>query len=105
MSAHEEARHKRAEAAQWLLTLLANGPRFSTDIFAAGKLLGFSRDTLFRARATAGGSIRAEKVGNGGWYWRIRLDGETAVPPPPVTPAEPVTARSPQLTHWWHDVV
>jgi hypothetical protein len=110
MPTHEEAQHKRDEAATWLLGLLTDGPRFSKDIFSAGKTLGFSRETLFRARTGIAGRIRAEKVGNGGWYWRLVPEGETVVPPPPPTiPAEPVPlavlARPPQPPHWWHHVL
>lgn len=53
----------------WLRRYLANGPRPSDDVFAAGKQEGFGKGRLYDAKDRLG--ITPRKNGNGAWYWAL----------------------------------
>lgn len=67
----------RDEVVTWLVTALANGPRWATDVVGAAQEAGFSVDQLKRQKRRAG----VESVPDGQskrWFWR--LQGQEGIP-------------------------
>ena len=68
-----EQRTVTDEAATFLRTELADGPRLASEIKAEARKLGLSDMALFRARQTLG--VKASKTGfKGGWEWALPED-------------------------------
>ena len=60
----------KAEAAEWLLTYLADGPRTQEEVQKAACGVGFAWATMRRAKKDA--SVRSRKCDfSGGWVWEI----------------------------------
>jgi hypothetical protein len=67
----------RDDVVAWLATALANGPRWSTDLYGAASEAEYSADQLKRNKLRAG----AESVKDGStgqWFWR--LQGQEGTP-------------------------
>lgn len=52
---------------RWLQETLGGGRQWSSDLFAAAKAVGISREAIFAVKESAG--IRVAKDGAGRWYW------------------------------------
>ncbi len=76
---------ERRDAAAWLRTYLTDngGEAEAIDIFKAADKVGFSKDTLKRAKARAGVASRKDGM-DAGWMWVIDLDSSR--PPSPDLP-------------------
>ena len=65
---------QKAEAKEWLLALLENGPRPSKEVFKLGESEGgFSKSTLKRAKKDLKINVKWEGFGEAGqWVWALR---------------------------------
>jgi hypothetical protein len=73
---------ERGEAARWLQTALAAGPRPSSDVEKEALANGFRRITLQRAfRDIDGKAIRVGYGVAGFWFWQLPTAGEEGPPP------------------------
>ncbi|MET4432080.1 hypothetical protein ABIA65_005399 [Mycolicibacterium sp. 624] len=64
-------------ATGWLATYLAEGPRWSAEMFTAAEEAGFSSDKIKRAKKSIG--VRSVKGSSGAWF--ARLPGDQRVLP------------------------
>jgi hypothetical protein len=72
-------RTTRNEADPWLLEALKDGPVDSSRLIEEARAAGFSRRTIFRAKARLG--INATRIGfggNGGWSWHLPSPNDAA---------------------------
>lgn len=65
---------RRDDAQEFLVEVLKGGAMHSDDVLELGKEMGYSRSTMFRAKADLGKRIKAEKMGTQ-WQWRL-VEGE-----------------------------
>ena len=79
---------ERLTTRAWLLALLADGPRRSSDIRRLAVAAGYTRKAVKRVREALGAEIIATRVG-GHWTWEYCAPGAARrpAPPPPVPPA------------------
>ena len=86
----------RAEAL--LLSLLANGPVKSVDVYGSAAKAGISRRTLHRAKTLLGVSVGRVTQGNEGrgyWFWKLSAPSERASATPIARGAGSEGARRP----------
>ncbi len=70
---HEEQAFARRECDEWLREMLSTGPVLYTEILTAGRLNGFTRDTLRRAKERIGAMSCREGFGPGSrLYWALK---------------------------------
>lgn len=71
-----EDKEDRADAAAWLRSYLADsgGEAEAVDVIKAGDKVGFSKDSLKRAKRKAGAVSRKEGM-DAGWMWVLDLEG------------------------------
>ena len=58
-------------AREWLLAVLADGPRPGKDLLAEAAHAGIGRNALYAARKSEGISIRKEPIPGGRWVWTL----------------------------------
>ena len=70
---HEEQAFARRESDEWLREMLSTGPVLHVEILTAGRLNGFTRDTLRRAKERIGAMSCREGFGPGSrLYWELK---------------------------------
>jgi hypothetical protein len=70
---HEEQAFARCESDEWLREMLSTGPVLHAEILTAGRLNGFTRDTLRRAKERIGAMSCREGFGPGSrLYWDLK---------------------------------
>lgn len=88
------------EAADWLLDYLADGPKPSDELIKDAKREhDYSRNTMFRAKATLKDRVRARKDSfNGGWVWELYR--EESVSSAPSDGCDPCDSCNGSQTPW-----
>jgi excisionase family DNA binding protein len=89
---------ERRDATAWLRSYLTDngGEAEAIDIFKAADKVGFSKDTLKRAKTRAGVASRKDGM-DAGWMWVLDLDSDRPPFAPFALPSRRSTAR---LTPW-----
>ena len=79
---------ERLTTRAWLLALLADGPRRSSDIRSLAVAAGYTAKAVKRAQEKLGAAISVTRV-RGHWTWEYCAPGSARrpAPPPPVPPA------------------
>lgn len=76
---------KLEDAMQWLSEILAEGPVKASDVLKEGRIMGFSKSTLKRAKKRLG--VGSTKVGfSSGWGWLLPVNSAEGVLYPGVEP-------------------
>ena len=95
----DEGRGARGEAAEFLRTVLQDGPRPAVEVFSEAAGLGIARKTLKRAKSDLG--VRSDRRGGaaagGSWWWSLPATAEPAGSElnEPESPRGPTGPRAP----------